>query len=68
MKEFINNLTVREYEIFRRRVLGELNVTRNAFSNWKAGQLPAKRYHEQLNAIAKEITGKTIFSDQVLPW
>jgi hypothetical protein len=61
MKEFINNLTVRQYEIFRMRVMLELNVTRNAFANWKAGKLPAKRYREQLNAIAKEITGKTIF-------
>lgn len=66
MKEFIDNLTMREYEQFRRRVMSQLNVTRNAFANWKAGQLPAKRYREQLNVIAKEITGKTIFSDQGL--
>lgn len=61
MKEFIENLTMREYEQFRKRVMNELNVTRNAFANWKAGQCPAKRYREQLNAIAQEITGKTIF-------
>ena len=61
MKEFIENLTMREYEMFRKRVMLELNVTRNAFANWKAGHLPAKRYREQLNAIAQEITGKTIF-------
>lgn len=64
MKTFIETITVREYELFRRRVMSELNVTRTAFANWKAGQLPAKRYREQLNAIAQEITGKTIFSDQ----
>lgn len=63
MKEFIDNLTMREYELFRSRVMNDLNVTRNAFANWKAGQLPAKRYRAPLNAIAQEITGKTIFPE-----
>ncbi|MBQ7387869.1 MAG: hypothetical protein IJW01_00590 [Paludibacteraceae bacterium] len=63
MKEFINNLTVREYELFRSRVMSNLNVTRTAFANWKAGQMPAKRFRAPLNAIAQEITGKTIFPE-----
>ena len=63
MKTFIETITVREYELFRRRVMSELNVTRTAFANWKKGQMPAKRFRAPLNAIAKEITGKTIFPE-----
>lgn len=63
MKTFIETITVREYELFRRRVMAELNVTRTAFANWKAGQMPAKRFRAPLNAIAQEITGKTIFPE-----
>ena len=61
MKEFLQNLTVREYELFRKRVMLELNVTRTAFANWKAGSVPAKRFREPLNKISIEVTGKTIF-------
>ena len=61
MKEFINNLKLREYELFRKRVMDRCCITRNTFANWKSGAPVAKRYREQLNAIALEITGTKIF-------
>ena len=62
MKAFIDNLTLREYEQFRKRVMNELNVTRTCFANWKAGCMPSKRHRDSLNQIATEIKGVEIFS------
>jgi hypothetical protein len=61
MKEFIDNLTLREYELFRRKVMYECCITRVTFANWKMGYPVAKRFQERIDEIAKEITGKTIF-------
>lgn len=63
MKVFIENLTLREYKLFRKRVMDRCCITRNTFANWKSGGPVAKRYQEPLDEIAKEITGKTIFPE-----
>ena len=64
VKKFIENLTVRQYEDFRRKVLFSCSVTRATYSNWRNGKTVPKHYHEKINAIAQEITGNKIFSDQ----
>ena len=61
VKNFIENLTIRQYEYFRRKVLVSCSVTRATFSNWRNGKTVPMHYHEKINAIAEELTGKTIF-------
>ena len=61
MKEFLENLTIKQYEIFRRRVIYECCITRNTFANWKGGYPVAKRFQERINNIATEVCGKTVF-------
>lgn len=62
MKEFLENLTIKQYEVFRSRVIYECCITRNTFANWKGGYPVAKRYQERINKIAEEISGEKIFN------
>lgn len=61
VKNFIENLTIRQYDDFRRKVLVSCSVTRATYSNWKNGKTVPKHYHEKINAIAEELTGTKIF-------
>lgn len=63
MKEFINDLTLREYEIFRKKVIDRCCITRTTFSNWKSGLPVANRFHSKLNEIAQEVKGVEIYKN-----
>lgn len=63
MKEYIMNLTLSEYKIFRDLVLKKTGVTPESFRNWKYGAPVSPKYHRTINAIGLYVKKQKVFNN-----